>query len=120
MFLQIAKLNLFATRKELIFALQASLIWRFKQSVDFFLEFLENYLETVEKFPPDIKTPRAIFRTLCQAQLISEREAESAISMNDSRNVTSRIYKEEIAEQISKNISKYHDLMSKIMQRMKV
>ncbi len=96
------------------------MIQRFEFCCDLFWKFLKDYLETIAKILLPFKSPVATFRALCQAKYISEQEAEAAIEMVESRNKTSHIYKKEIAEQISKNIKKYHHLMNTIVERVKL
>lgn len=112
--------SVFLTNDELMRTVRDSMIQRFEFSIDTWWKFLKNYLVAVEKINLDLKSPRAVFRNLCQTRLITEQETEAALYMVDSRNITSHIYKEEIADQISKNIKKYHLLMTSIIQRINI
>ncbi len=112
--------DIYPTREEMNRAVRDSMIQRFEYCCDLFWKYLKDYLETVEKIELPIKSPRSIFRALCQARLISEQETNNAIAMAESRNMTSHIYKEEVAALISSNVAKYHDLMTTIIQRIKI
>jgi nucleotidyltransferase substrate binding protein (TIGR01987 family) len=92
-----------------------SIIQRFKFSVELFWKYIRLYLEDQENVAVDINTPRAVIRTACQARIISEDQAVLCMSMIESRNLTSHIYEEEIAEQLSKDIPRYYELMKKII-----
>jgi nucleotidyltransferase substrate binding protein (TIGR01987 family) len=95
-----------------------SMIQRFEFSSDLFWKFLKEYLEKIELVQLESKGPKGIFRDACRIGIIGEKETETALKMIDDRNMTSHIYKEEIAQHISKNIPAYYDLMLSIAQRL--
>ena len=81
---------------------------------------MKNYLENVEKITLEIRSPRSTFRALCNAKIITEKEAETAMDMIVHRNMTTHIYKEETAEIISSLIPSYYELMESIVSRIKI
>lgn len=91
-----------------------SMIQRFEFSVELFWEYLRLYLEEHEKLEVEVNTPRAVIRTACQARIISEDQAAQCFAMIASRNLTSHIYKEEIAEQLVCDIPEYYELMKRL------
>lgn len=88
-----------------------SLIQRFKFCVDLFLKYLKKYMDIVVKTPADVNGPAPVIRAAGKAKLISEVDAELFLEMLKIRNLTSHIYREEIAEEISADIAKYCEAM---------
>lgn len=88
-----------------------SMIQRFEFSVDLFWKYIKKYLE--EEIKQDIKIagPKPIIRDACKAKLISEKDAKIIINMINDRNMSSHIYKEEIANQIGTRIGNYYKLI---------
>jgi len=109
--------EVFKTKEESERMARDSMIQRFEFCVDTFWKYFKDHLESIEKITLEIKSPRAIFRALCQARLLNEQETEFAINMVENRNRTSHIYKEEIAEKISSEIPSYYEFMIKIVNR---
>lgn len=93
-----------------------SLIQRFEYCVDLFWKYLKNYLEMHLKVIPQFATPIHIIRTSCDTRLITEGESVKAIDMIRKRNLTSHIYKEEIADMVSESIPQYYELMINIIK----
>jgi len=89
------------------------MIQRFEFSVDLFWKYIKRYIEEEMKKNIEFNSPRTVIREACRIKLISEDDSEKIIKMFDARNMTSHIYKEEIAEQVSSKISDYHQLMQK-------
>ncbi len=96
-----------------------SLIQRFEYCVDTLWKYLKDYLETVVGTDLEIKGPRPVIRATGNARLMSEEDVELAMLMIDSRNRTSHIYKEEIAQEIAHKIHEYYKLMRKIVDKVK-
>ena len=97
--------------------LRDSMIQRFEYSVDSFWKFLKFYLENYEKFDLVLNSPRGVIRQTVEAKLLSESEGNEAVSMVDSRNQTSHIYRQEIAELISVDVPKYYAFMIDVVGR---
>jgi nucleotidyltransferase substrate binding protein (TIGR01987 family) len=91
-----------------------SVIQRFEYSIDLFWKFINKYLEesnvlVESKFAGDV------VRDACIARLISENDAEQLLLMIKSRNKTSHIYVEEIAELLVGQIPAYLKTMQNIL-----
>lgn len=95
-----------------------SIIQRFKFSIELFWKYLRLYLEEQEKMRIEANTPRSVIRTACQARIINEEQATLCIAMIASRNLTSHIYKEDIAEQLAHDIPAYYELMKQLAQKL--
>jgi nucleotidyltransferase substrate binding protein (TIGR01987 family) len=100
-------------------ALRDSLIQRFEYTVDMLWKYIKLYLEEVIKIKPEIRGPKHIAREVGIAGIISEEDTQVLLDMIDSRNMTSHIYKEEIAQQLSSSIPEYYELIEKILGTMK-
>jgi len=97
--------------------LRDAVIKRFEYSLDTTWKYLKTYLEKVVGMTLTNKGPKPIFRECLKAGLLTEEEATEGIKMVDQRNMTSHIYKEEIANEISKNINKYYELMQNTVDK---
>jgi len=105
--------------KEKIYrAFRDSLIQRFELSVDLFWKYVKRYLQKKVKQAIEINAPRPVIRDACRAKLISEEDAEDILTMIDDRNMSSHIYKEEIAEQISSRIINHYQIIKKCADRL--
>jgi nucleotidyltransferase substrate binding protein (TIGR01987 family) len=96
-----------------------SSIQRFEYCVDLLWKYLKDYLEIVLQIVPEIKSPKNIIRTCCEARVLTEQESQEAISMIESRNMSSLSYREEIAEIIAKQLSDYYSLIKTILEKTK-
>jgi len=94
-----------------------SAVKRFEISVDTLWKYVKIYLEAKKGLV--LNSPKPIFRECLRTNLISESEAKKALEMVDARNMTSHIYKEEIAEQIRVKLPDYYKLMNKLITTMK-
>lgn len=101
-------------------ALRDSLIQRFEYTVDMLWKYIKLYLEEVIKIKPEIRGPKHIAREVGTAGIISEQDTQILLDMIDSRNMTSHIYKEEIAQQLSSSIPEYYELIKKIIDKMEL
>lgn len=98
----------------LILATQDSTIQRFEYSYDSFWKFLKIYFE--QKFNlEDVNSPRSVFRTCVEKQICSESEGKILLAMIDDRNKTTHNYNATQVREIYPNISKYYDLIIKII-----
>lgn len=107
------KMLVFMDNDKLEQALHDSLLLRFKCCVDLFLYYLNQYLELIIQMPPDFNGPKPVIRAALKAKLLSEADTETLLKMIESRNMTSHIYKEEIADQISASIPMHYKIMHK-------
>lgn len=92
-----------------------SIIQRFEFSVELFWKYVRLYLEEHEKISIETNTPRAVIRTACQARILTEEQAAACIAMITSRNLTSHIYKEEIAEQLAYEIPLHYKALKELI-----
>lgn len=95
-----------------------SLIQRFEYSFDSFWKYIKRYLETVAKINLELKSPKNTLNVVHKQLLISHKELNIALQMLDSRNITSHLYKEEVAEQVSSNIEMFCSTMILITNRL--
>ncbi|HBR70305.1 TPA: nucleotidyltransferase [Candidatus Dependentiae bacterium] len=93
--------------------LRDSAIKRFEISVDTLWKYLKIYLEVQKGVIHN--SPKPVFRECLRTGILSDKNTQVALEMVDARNMTSHIYKEEIAEQISNNFPLYATLMEKII-----
>jgi nucleotidyltransferase substrate binding protein (TIGR01987 family) len=93
-------------------------IQRFEYCTDFIWKVLKVYLEDVEKVHVESFSPRAVVRETVSAGFISESEGSELMRMVDSRNKTSHIYHEAIADNIAGKIPGYYVPIKKIIDRM--
>ena len=91
-----------------------SVIQRFEFSVELFWKYMRLFLEGVKQVRLDSNTPRDTIRAACQARVINEQVAEICMQMIRSRNLTSHMYQEDIAEQLANDIPLYYEQMKKL------
>jgi len=96
-----------------------SLVQRFEYSIDNFWKFLKIYLQERHEMMT-AASPKAILRDAFVANIISKEESDALIDCVKDRNLTSHTYNELLAEDIASKIPKYHDLMKKIIERIKL
>ena len=96
-------------------AARDSVIQRFEFSIELFWKYLRVFIEEYKRIPLDSIASCDIVRSACQIRLISEHDAQVCIDMIKSRNLTSHIYKEDIAEQLVHDIPGYYEHMQKIL-----
>ena len=106
-------------REQLERALRDSVIKRFEYCVDLFWKYLQVYLEKMLTLPIDEGGPKNIFRYCLQVKVLTEQEVESAFELIESRNRTSHIYREEIADFVAKKAPSYYEYMCKVVQKTK-
>jgi nucleotidyltransferase substrate binding protein (TIGR01987 family) len=95
------------------------MIQRFEYCCDTLWKLLRDHLKKVELVTLDIIGPKSTFRALCNAKFITEADAKAAISMIESRNMTSHTYKEEYADTIARSMPEYLKLMQKLVALLK-
>ncbi|MCK4499540.1 HI0074 family nucleotidyltransferase substrate-binding subunit [Candidatus Babeliales bacterium] len=96
-----------------------SLIKRFEFCLELFWKYIKKYLVYLKK-PSEFNAPRSVIKTACKVEIILEQDAEKILEMIDSRNITSHIYKEEMAEIISSNIPEYYKIMLRYFEKLKL
>ena len=95
-----------------------SMVQRFEYCTDLFWKYLNKYLEA-NLINPDINAPAPTIRASFAAGILNDREAEKALEMIKDRNLTSHIYKEEIAETLATKIPQHYELMHTVIKRLK-
>jgi nucleotidyltransferase substrate binding protein (TIGR01987 family) len=104
---------------EIIKSFRDSLIQRFEYSVDSFWKQIKDYLEIVLGEQLEMKGPKHIVRAAGKDGILSEEEVTQALEMLNHRNLTSHMYREEITQEISAIIDRYHQLMVRVTQKIK-
>jgi len=108
----------FIEKEDLFFALRESMIQRFEFNVDLFWKYVKRYIEEEMKKTVEFNSPKTTIREACRMKLISEEDSQEMIEMFGARNMSSHIYKAEIAEQISSKIPDYYELMKKYSDKL--
>lgn len=90
----------------------------FEFSFDLFWKLLKFYLEDIEKITVT-PSPRILIRECVKIRMFTEEEGIKAMDMLDDRNMTSHIYREAIAMEISEKIPSSYVFMHTIVQRLK-
>jgi nucleotidyltransferase substrate binding protein (TIGR01987 family) len=103
--------------ESLFTSMRDSMIQRFEYCTDLFWKVLKLYLEETEKIDVPINSPRAIVREAVTARILNEVECSEYMSMVESRNRTSHIYHEAIADKIAHEVPSYYEFMHKMIQR---
>lgn len=93
-----------------------SMIQRFECGADLFWKYLKKYCETFE--PVEFNSPVPVVKMAFRIGVLSEAEAGKALEICQSRNQTSHIYKEEMAEQLAHKIPLYYETMYAVAQRL--
>ncbi len=91
-------------------------IQRFEYSFESLWKAAHIYLLEMEKV--NAATPRSVFRELCKAQIITEKECTQFLILADDRNRTTHIYLEEIAKKIYQRLHGYSRLMQSLLDRL--
>ncbi len=105
--------------ERLIKATRDSVIQRFEYSIDQLCKHLKNYMEKEGTANPELQSPRGIIRLAGKIKLLSEQETETALEMIDSRNRTSHLYREEVAQIVADAAQIYYQLIRTILTKIK-
>ncbi len=95
-----------------------SVIQRFEYCVDFLWKYLKLYIEVRHVILESATVAGEIIRQACATKLINEQESEQILAMIKSRNMTSHMYVEEIAEQLARDIPDYYAVMNAVVVRL--
>jgi nucleotidyltransferase substrate binding protein (TIGR01987 family) len=106
--------------EKLYLSMRDSMIQRFEYSTDLFWKVIKLYLEEIEKASIAVPSPRGIVREAIKTRFLSEDEGDKCIKMVESRNKTSHMYHEAMAEEIAKKIPEYYKLLKDINDRLKL
>jgi len=99
--------------------LRDSIIQRFEYSVDTFWKYLKDHLRVALGIEVEFARPKAVLKACYDAKIISQEEFDICIDLIEDRNLTSHGYNEDLAEEISKHIPKYFNLMKQILEKLK-
>ena len=108
-----------ADYEPILIGLRDSSIQRFEYSVDTLWKYLKIYLEIKYNIIVTIPAPANIVRESSKLKIITEKNAEIVLEMIKSRNMTSHIYQEEIAEVLAQSLPAYRDVMQNIINTLK-
>ncbi len=87
--------------EQLYRAFRESMIQRFEFCAELFWKYIKLYVEQVSE-PVEYNAPTPVIRIAFTIGILKEQEAEDALKMIKDRSRTPHIYKEEIAEQLTK------------------
>jgi nucleotidyltransferase substrate binding protein (TIGR01987 family) len=104
--------------ERMLISLRDSMVQRFEYTLEVMWKYLKYHLEHNEKALKDISSPRVVIKTACHYGIISEVEAENFFRMIESRNMTSHIYKEEVAQLLSSQLPGFYILMVTLKDRL--
>ena len=111
--------SILMSNEELKKSLRDSLIQRFEFCADLFWKYLKKYEEIILGLSLDVNAPRPVIVAACKSKIVSEIDAEILLELMRSRNFTSHIYKEEMADHISTKIPIYYKTMKKYVELLK-
>ncbi|MCK5632976.1 HI0074 family nucleotidyltransferase substrate-binding subunit [bacterium] len=114
----LAKKYDYSEQERLYRSLRDSLILRFELVSDLFWKYLKRYLSEQEGLQVDVNTPKSVIRFALKAKLLSEIDSEVFIKMIEDRNMSSHIYKEEIADEIALKIAGHYECIKKYIDRL--
>ena len=90
-------------------------IKRFEYTSELFWKFLKIYLERIHGVKA--ATPKSAYREALIAEIISPEETKQCIKMVETRNMTSHLYNEDIAQKIALEVNEYFVLIHTITKR---
>jgi len=104
--------------EDLMLSLRDSMIQRFEFTIELFWKFLKCYLEEKENLIPNPSTPRSVIRTAAKSAILSEDETELILKMFESRNLTSHVYQDRVAQDLAEKLPAFYALMMPIFERL--
>ncbi len=102
---------------KVVLGLRDSVIQRFEYSVDLLWKYLKVYLEEIQGVSIDVSSPKNIMRMCAKIGLLNEKESDLAQEMIEQRNLTSHIYREEIAQIIIGEVHTYFLFINQILEK---
>lgn len=105
--------------EEIVLGLRDSVIKRFEYCYELTWKYLQKYLIDFIGIDLENRGPKPIFRMVGQMEILSLDQVKKCLDMCESRNATSHMYKEEVADCIAKAIPAYYELMMKIAEKTK-
>ncbi len=101
--------------KELYPFFRDSAIQRFEFTYEIFWKTVKTALKEIEGI--ECVSPKSCFRELFSTGYVNEETARELLKMVDSRNLTVHTYKEEVAEEIFRNLDKYSQIIELVMKK---
>ena len=92
-----------------------SVIQRFEYTVELTWKLLFDFVKQKHFIEDIVPSPKSVLRTALTIKLLTEEETEQALGMINDRNLTSHMYKEELAEGLMSKIQTYIKLLKKII-----
>lgn len=112
------KASILMDNDELEKLLRDSSIQRFEFCSDLFWKYLKKYEEEVLELYLEAISPRTVILAACKARIVSETDSEVLLDLIRSRNFTSHIYREEIADRINAKLPGYYKTMKKYAENL--
>ena len=103
--------------EEIFLGMRDSVIQRFEYSTDLLWKYLKIYLEEVLGLTLEVNSPKNIIRLCAKIGLLHEPESELAQEMIEQRNLTSHIYREEIAQMLMREVQSYAKLLETMLEK---
>ena len=116
---ELSKRHTYLKEDRLYYYLRESLIQRFEICVDLFWKYLALYTKEKTQKTSELNGPAPSVRAAHKAKIVTEKDAEIFLKMIKDRNMTSHIYKDEVAEEISKKTPLYYELMKKYIDKLR-
>jgi nucleotidyltransferase substrate binding protein (TIGR01987 family) len=96
-----------------------SKIQRFEYTMDTLWKYLREYLEYQGRFV-EVASPKKVFLVCFNANLVNQQEMTILIRAMDDRNLTSHLYREVLAEEVSTRIDSYSPFLKAIIERVQI
>lgn len=113
------KIKTYFEYEELFDMARDSLIQKFEFTIELFWKYLKIYLVEIKNVKLVSSSPSDVIRDGCRSGLFNEKDAEAFVKMLKCRNQTSHIYKEEVADQIAKDIVGFHEVIVRNVAKLK-
>lgn len=94
-----------------------SLIKRFELSYDLLWKYLREYISAMHG--ATIDSPRKVFQQCLQYGITNVDETEQLLRMVESRNLTTHVYNEDLADDVAAKIPKHYQLIHVLITRTK-
>ena len=104
------KENIYRARRD-------SLIQRFEFCSDLFWKYLKLYMTERLNRNIEVSAPKPVIRDAHNAKIITEADTRDLLEMISDRNLSSHIYKEEVADQIGVKVARYYEIMKKYAEK---
>jgi len=117
-FLNLSNTNNSLEKENKLITYTDALIKQFELLYDLTWKYFKQLLK--ERFSIEANSPRKVFQDCFQQKLLTNEETNQLIEMIDSRNQTTHVYDETVADDISKKILVYYNTLDKIIKKFKV